>query len=457
MTNHGFLRCLLTTGIIRKYPTSELRVATYYAYDEAAAAQGYPANFDETVHGDAIYVAYDAASNAAYGLCAGAARTAAFDTTAYISAAYVATYYASSRSEAKTDLQALVDGKDLFTTPLWNVPKQGAKLIQMWQEEQTHLTDPRWGFWIDWYNKCLDGSHKDSDWPLYKEIALGMIKRKLEKRGLWDTETARPKPPYNHIEWEDDEQALAQIEAIRVQYFAGRHSAGEDIRLNPATQKLRAKVKSTLPQGPLADVMDRMGVVMDVFDLDGAGGNQYQKLTVIRDMLQHAIERYPDRPQRLHDTCLDVVRLVKDFAKNGDCPEPERDGLVSRLLATMLESAGDIYRNDAEVKDFVDKRDETRIVGDEAEDFNTAAAELQKVTEGYLSEELKEDAMLIASIQTPWIVRRAALYRFGSRVLRIVSWSKIRENVRGLASDVIVTATAAQVVIDAIVKLLSYF
>ena len=41
-----------------------------------------------------------------------------------------------------------------------------------------------------------------------------MTQAELEKRDLWDTETARPTPPYNHIEWEDDEQALTQVDAI---------------------------------------------------------------------------------------------------------------------------------------------------------------------------------------------------------------------------------------------------
>ncbi|MGB0799685.1 MAG: hypothetical protein ACPGRD_10250, partial [Planktomarina sp.] len=218
-----------------------------------------------------------------------------------------------------------------------------------------------------------------------------------------------------------DAEVMADIYRVQAAFVAASHTAGEDILVNEDTQKAFARVKTDLPQHYLQDGVDRMRDVMEVFDLDGAGQNQYSSLLSIRDMLNRAVERNAKQPQRLHDTCLSVVRMVQSKAKLGDCPEVAGDANLIHLIAELVETADDFYKHDDQVKICVDARATTREPADETPDVSAVAEQLATVTEGSLRQELIEDAAMILSPQTPWIVRRHAIYRFSVRAFRIMS------------------------------------
>ena len=188
LTNHRILRSLLISGIIRKHPAPELRTAAaaYAAAAYAAAAA------DADVYAADAYAAYAAYAAAAAAYAAYAAYAADAAAAAYAAAAAADASRPAIWNETKTDLQALVDGQDLFTTPLWNAPEQevkptgsiissigallrnpqdqGAKLIQLWQTEKAHLTDPRWGFGL---------TGIISAWRVPTKTAIGRCIKKL--------------------------------------------------------------------------------------------------------------------------------------------------------------------------------------------------------------------------------------------------------------------------------------
>lgn len=69
----------------------------------------------------------------------------------------------------KSDCTALVAGNDPFLLPLW--PTENP-LTDQWSAIRTHPStqSPGWRFWIDWYERALNG--QPQDWPLLEKIAL---------------------------------------------------------------------------------------------------------------------------------------------------------------------------------------------------------------------------------------------------------------------------------------------
>ena len=128
--SHNFLRHLLVSGVVQRYPTSGLRAAVSdIKADYVGGADPTSAYHDATAAASAAYAAARAP----------ATRTSATHAVAY-TVAIVGGFAKTSHygvpssaiwSETKTDLQALVSGKDLFTTPLWNVPNQGAGMVAL--------------------------------------------------------------------------------------------------------------------------------------------------------------------------------------------------------------------------------------------------------------------------------------------------------------------------------------
>ncbi len=64
------------------------------------------------------------------------------------------------------------DANGAFNFPLWE-PKSDAKIfVAMWDIVKRNLTEnsPKWAFWIDWYERILDG--RPQNWDMLEEIAL---------------------------------------------------------------------------------------------------------------------------------------------------------------------------------------------------------------------------------------------------------------------------------------------
>ncbi|MDO5704567.1 MAG: hypothetical protein Q4G49_05755 [Paracoccus sp. (in: a-proteobacteria)] len=92
---------------------------------------------------------------------------------AAVSAAEDAAYRASDTLErafsaVRTDTQIRDAGGDLFTAPLW--PGENP-LAAKWDAARPILQGiPGGAFWIDWYQRALDGSPQN--WPLLRDVAL---------------------------------------------------------------------------------------------------------------------------------------------------------------------------------------------------------------------------------------------------------------------------------------------
>lgn len=152
-TSLPILRCNLTSGVARKFPTPEVR--------EAAAAGAAAARMVAAAEFVASRTAIAAARGAAAARTAVAARTAT--TTAAISVA--------AWDQIRADARILDGGDDPFYFPLW----QGAS--PEWFVEGNTRTraiwakDPEvWAFWARWWDGVIAG--RPIDWAIQKRIAL---------------------------------------------------------------------------------------------------------------------------------------------------------------------------------------------------------------------------------------------------------------------------------------------
>ena len=144
-----FFRAVLTSSVASVRPTEEVHTATHSA--RAAVANS--------------AAAHSASSSAA------AAAVAATG----ISGAAHSTADSAIRSAGKSDekaLEGLVNARDIFRINLWHDANTPVEIAENWQLLRRTLidADENWNFWIDWYERHLEG--RPQNWDLLERIAL---------------------------------------------------------------------------------------------------------------------------------------------------------------------------------------------------------------------------------------------------------------------------------------------
>lgn len=361
---------------------------------------------------DAAFVAPDEYANDAAFAAAVAANAAAFPEDA-TGAATSAGFAAAAFSPADIWAEIRMDAKNYLASdmraarPLWAGGRSGMPpmISEAWEATRAALTarvaagETGWQFWIDWYEAQLSGA--EQNWEMLKEIVL--------------------------IPNDDWKQGAAHvnglIEGIRLKYAIPASPNAEVLEVNPETGLIRARPASDISPGFLQDSLARIRDAAEIFGDPAQGNNPYGALAPEIETLHRAHDRYPDRPQRLHDITLQVVRRVAARERTGDIPEAEKDALVADFKSELIGVANDIRQQDAEVQKVVDARVTAKLdtLGAvDAQALPGAAEILAATTEGELPQELAEDAALAADAEADPETRRNAVYRFASRSFRIM-------------------------------------
>ncbi len=290
-----------------------------------------------------------------------------------------------------------------------------------WRERQAD-----WTFWIEWYSDLLEGRPQNR--ALLTEIAL--------------------------IPDADWEKGAAHVNAIirdlRLKHAALAFPNAETLEVNPATHLIQAIPVTDIDRSVLQDCLDRLHDASETFGDLSVRNNQYSALLPEVEKLREGISRYQDRPQRLYDVALQVARRVSHKEVLGECPEAQKDALVADFKSELLATADDIRKLDQKVQEVVDARlveklHAADLAGGAA--LPDAASILVQATEGDLSTEMTEDAMIVADPNADPVERRNALYRFASRTFRIVSISG--KTARGVLKEGAALAKDATIVIGA--------
>jgi len=180
MTPLNTLWPLLTSGVARGYPSTEVTVAadaSQRASDKAFASPS-AAYAAAASASDAVTAATaEDDENQFYARDAADAADAADGAVAYAGYA-VQTRVAypdgapDSWQSVRMDCAALEDGDDPFNLPLWDGPTPEL-IAQAWdqtRQEWMRAGETGWLFWIEFYENSLAG--RPQDWPLLRDIAL---------------------------------------------------------------------------------------------------------------------------------------------------------------------------------------------------------------------------------------------------------------------------------------------
>lgn len=194
LTALQFLRPNLMCGVASNLPIQEILArAAAFAYDASSHARQSTAAHTEGVRAAAAHFAQSAAANAGFTSYAVDAADAAARTIAESTHAADASAWDAIRA----DCAALVAGQPLDRIKLWHDAPN--PLADLWStlRPQILAQGDGWRFWVDWYDKALNGEPQDL--PLLTKIALtiptntnksdldhvdGIIARMVEQRRL---------------------------------------------------------------------------------------------------------------------------------------------------------------------------------------------------------------------------------------------------------------------------------
>ncbi|TCM84444.1 hypothetical protein EV216_11281 [Rhodovulum steppense] len=411
------------------------------------------ANAASTYAADASTTASTTASASA-----SASAVAAADAAAYAAAADAAPVYAVWAA-LREDCAARADVPRLMAAPLWHAaerPFDGA-----WRSLRAKYPldgDHPWAFWIDWYQRALDGT--ETRWDLLRKIAL--IDDAVWKAGpeAVAAEIARLQGGEGESRSREEAPDPAVLDAA-----AARTPNAEIVEVNPDTHLARAVPLSDIDRDFLQDARDRMTDAAGMFGDLARADNQYGGLKGEVEQLRSGLDRYRDRPQRLHDIALQVARRVDHKEALGECPEAAKDPLIADFKLELIGIAADFRQQDEKVREVALARTTERLIEvspEAAVGLPAAAAVLAQAAEGELAEELVEDAAVAADPRADPTTRAHAIYRFASRCFRIGSliYKTTRgalAEVAGISRDVAVIAGSSAAVVAVINLLLGLF
>jgi len=381
------------------------------------------------------------AADAARAAAASAANAAASAATARSYAAYAASKAASAAGYAsdadlavwdavRLDCNGIADRHATLSARLW--PDGYNPLRKSWQDTQAHFaghSDHPWSFWLDWYQRLLDGT--EDRWDLLTDIAL--LDKDAEGNDLWqDSENLAAEIARLEAEYAAKETPAAPTveDAPLAEVIAATPNA-ERVEYAPKKEAIHTVPLSDLPVDHLQDALDRLTDASEVFGPPDGFNNQYLALIPDIDKLRRALDRYAKRPLRLHDVAADLSARLDNRIRNGECPETEKDALVASYKADLAGAMVDLQAHDPRVVEAVKARLTHGVDSVEDEDIEVieaGVAAAAKISDEVLRAELLEDLATIKDPHASPEEGRQAIYRLGSRLPRIL-WVYRKESV----------------------------
>lgn len=316
LTSLPLLRAVLIGGVAGTCPTPLIKGAALPAADASAdAAALYAFSAADTTDAAAVsaHLAADAAAFSA-AAAASAGFRAALPTAS--AAAADAAHSASAWDATREDCAGLLAGGPHDRRPLW--PAENP-LASLWSgtRRKTLAQGPGWHFWVDWYERALNG--QPQDWDLLTKIAL------IDPED-WDKGA-------DHVN--------ALIADIRVKHLAETRPLGEDAIDKGADGLWHRVGRPDIDRDILQDACDRVAETVKRIRKSMKQG-QRNALTALTDdlkLLEGVLRRYRDRPLRLHDTFLQVQRHIARDHASGELPD---DHLVDDLRIDLGTAALDM-------------------------------------------------------------------------------------------------------------------
>lgn len=216
---------------------------------------------------------------------------------------------------------------------------------------------------------------------------------------------------------------------------------------------LRAVPETDMAAEDLCDTVDRLRDAAETFGPPTAVKQQYAALIPDLELLLARVERYADRPMRLHETALQLLRRLETRVAQDECPRPEQDALIADYRSELLIATQDIERQDDRVREAVQERVKAAIgalTEEEVDALNAPVAQAEKITEADLKTELVEDLATLKDPHASPEASRQAVYRLVSRLIRITRYT-MSETAK-LVEDVTIISGGAWVLVRLLTK-----
>lgn len=294
--------------------------------------------------------------------------------------------------------------------PLWATEKPDSGRSELEFAAHNRLDGP-WDFWIDWYQRALDG--RPQDLPLLEKIAF-------QKEDFWDGTDGEVNQRIAQIVEEHRSDGPITSLSQRIEQAIELTPNGERIEVNPETGKLLAISESALPSDTAEYAARKIERALAVFA--GETSNQYSALAPELELLRAALDVDPIHPVELFDACASAANRVRMRCESGSLPEPDQDPLIADFLTQIRNAGADIFAHDHRTQQMVAARNE--VLGNDAlidarEEVVTAVAEIVPITEGILADDLKGDAEVATDSEADPQERKNRGYRLVSRTVKI--------------------------------------
>ncbi len=392
--------------VARTFPTRGIA-----AYSAGKAADSYTQSARNAAH-----LVVNAAAHATIAASNHAAVANAFDAIAFSEKAVYSSKLIDGTciwTSVESDAKFLAGGGSVRDHPaLWPDDTAGFFFRELDEiKSALRTTHPEnWDFWIDWYQAQLDGRpmlpDSDAHWEMLAEI-FEVSKTSRLKEEDWEKGADHVNPI---------------IREIYLRYLGQATYNAERIEPNPDTHLLRAIPESDMEPDFLRDTVDRLRDAANIFGDLNSLDNQYRALQPDIEFLLDGIEKYADRPLRLHDTARQVALRLEVRIEQQDCPSAKQDALIADFQTELIGAMADIVQQDDRVRQVVQARLKAALEGADPDQIAALAEGVEKaeiITEGDLKAELREDIETLRDPRATPEATRQALYRLCSRLIRI--------------------------------------
>ncbi len=338
--------------------------------------------------------------------------------------------------------------KLMIQMPLWSNFKPD------WFEEDIRAVikycSEDWSFWINWYERALDGHSQN--WPLLLEVAI-------QEEDFWkgtDVEiNARIAQIVQRGVTIEVPTARVEISALAPAVEVGISKAalektenGEEIFVN-ADDQLEARPVTELTPAEFAEIVRRLKDVVALMQTLSTRTDAYSVVSIRLEEFGKLLNRRSKTPVQIHDACRRTIRYLDRSIDIDDLPKDDPN--LEDLRSVLADSELELSQRDAKVRERLRLLADARF--DQIKDEHVAAFKaetetLADVSTPDLAEDLRQDIETAGNPSADPQDRQEARYRWTSRFVRMYDQAKRQANRLGLTSERLnaVTAVAERVI-----------
>ena len=287
--------------------------------------------------------------------------------------------------------------------PLWDETPDW--VAEYWAQVKTAYTADHWRVWLDWYERALAG--EPQNWDLIQEIAL-------QPDDFWDG----PDEDINR-------EILALAEKYDQKTTLGPGALAEGEQRSPHGEDLVKNDQDKFDTRPVqASIYDLFEMVKRAIQNCATdmrtllAQRQSYPLEEVIARIETELTRSSDAPVLIFDAIREALQIIDARSSDGSL---EMDYRV-RAFRQRLDDASIDLRQDPEVRKYQDARAAYRVpqFGEiERETIKQFAEAVAKVSAERLGGEMADDSKTGTNPNMPEEQRGDALYRFGSRYIRM--------------------------------------